>query len=88
MKVVSHYRPQRSWGKVIFSQASVILSTGGSASVHAGIPLPPTRHHASGDQADNPPPDHACTSPEQSMLGDMVSERAVGILLECNLVTK
>ena len=25
------YRPQRSWGKVIFSQASVILSTGGGA---------------------------------------------------------
>ena len=24
-----HYRPQRSWGKVIFSQASVILLTGG-----------------------------------------------------------
>ena len=24
-----HYRPQRSWSKVIFSQASVILSTGG-----------------------------------------------------------
>ena len=24
-----HYRLQRSWGKVIFSQASVILSTGG-----------------------------------------------------------
>ena len=24
-----YYRPQRSWGKVIFSQASVILSTGG-----------------------------------------------------------
>ena len=23
------YHPQRSWGKVIFSQASVILSTGG-----------------------------------------------------------
>ena len=34
------YRPQRSWGKVIFLQASVILFTrgGGSASVHAGIP--------------------------------------------------
>ena len=34
------YRPQRSWGKVMFLQASVILSTGGggSASVHAGIP--------------------------------------------------
>ena len=26
-----HYRPQRSWGEVIFSQASVILSTGGGA---------------------------------------------------------
>ena len=25
------YRPQRSWGKVIFSQASVILSTGGGS---------------------------------------------------------
>ena len=30
-------RPQRSWGKDIFSQASVILFTG----VHAGIPDPP-----------------------------------------------
>ena len=28
---LSCYRPQRSWGKVIFSQASVILSTGGRA---------------------------------------------------------
>ena len=35
-----YYRPQRSWAKVMFSQASVILSTGGSASVHAGIPSP------------------------------------------------
>ena len=35
------YRPQRSWGKVMFSQACVILFTGGSASVHAGIPPPP-----------------------------------------------
>ena len=43
---ISHYRPQRSWAKVMFLQASVILSTGGdwggSASVHAGIP-PGTR---------------------------------------------
>ena len=38
------YRPQRSWAKVIFSQACVTLFTGGgggSASVHAGIP----HHH-------------------------------------------
>ena len=25
----NHYRPQRSWGKVIFSQACVIMFTGG-----------------------------------------------------------
>ena len=39
-----NYRPQRSWAKVMFLQASVILLTAGvSASVHAGIP-PPSRH--------------------------------------------
>ena len=42
------YRPQRSWGKVMFLHVSVILFTGGSASVLAGIPHPPR------DQA--PPP--------------------------------
>ena len=26
---LNYYRPQRSWGKIIFSQASVILLTGG-----------------------------------------------------------
>ena len=36
------YRPQRSWGKVMFLHVSVILLTGGvSASVHAGIHHPP-----------------------------------------------
>ena len=30
------------WGKVIFFHLSVILFTGGSASVHAGILPPPT----------------------------------------------
>ena len=40
------YRPQRSWAKVMFLQASLILlKTGGSASVHAGIPHPPGRRH-------------------------------------------
>ena len=33
---MSYYRQQRSWGKVIFSQASVILSTGGGACVAGG----------------------------------------------------
>ena len=27
--LINYYRPQRSWGKVIFSQPSVILFTGG-----------------------------------------------------------
>ena len=34
------YRPQRSWGKVIFSQASVILFTGGGCLVLGGGLLP------------------------------------------------
>ena len=33
---VFNYRPQRSWGKVIFSQASVILLTGDGASSRGG----------------------------------------------------
>ena len=43
---VLYYRAQRSWAKVMFLQASVILSTGWggvSASVHAGIP-PRSKH--------------------------------------------
>ena len=72
---------------------SVILFTGGSASVHAGIPHPPgTRHppwsrHPS-PRADTPrdPPPGSRHPQEQSMLGDTVNERVVRILLECNLV--
>ena len=51
------YRPQRSWGKVIFSQACVTLFTGGSASVHAGIPPPWEQAHPHREQAY--PPDQA-----------------------------
>ena len=68
-----NYRPQRSWGKVMFSQACVILFTGGlSASVHARI-------HPAGADTNSPTP--------QSMLGDTVNARAFRILLECNLVS-
>ena len=77
--MLSCYCPQRSWGKVIFSQASVILFTGGSASKHAGIP------HPSGPGTTPGPGRHP--SPEQRILGDTVNERAVCILLECNLVS-
>ena len=34
---VYFYHPQRSWGKVIFSQASVILLTGGVCLVLGGV---------------------------------------------------
>ena len=70
-----YYRPQRSWGEVIFSQAPVILFTGGggSASVHAGILLPGKT---------DPPPGKA-DPPAQCMLGDTVIKRAVCIPLEC-----
>ena len=37
------YRPQRSWGKVIFSQASVILLTGGVPGPGEGPPGPHPR---------------------------------------------
>ena len=49
------YQPQRSWAKVMFLQVSVILSTGGSASVHAGMPDPPRTRQTPLDQADTPP---------------------------------
>ena len=40
--MICNYQPQRSWAKVIFSQACV-CPQGGSASVHAGIYPPLTR---------------------------------------------
>ena len=77
------YRPQRSWGKVIFSQASVILLTGGEVCLSAcwdTNPPPPPR-------ADTPRADTPLRSrpPLQSMLGDTGNVRVVHILLECNL---
>ena len=81
-----YYLPQRSWGKVMSSQACVILFKGGvSASVHAGIPPPEqTPPGADSPGADTPP--GADIPPTQSMMGDTVNARAVRILLECNLV--
>ena len=67
------YQPQQSWAKVIFSQVSV-CPQGGSASVHAGIYPPGSRH----------PP--GSRPPWGSRLQHMVNERPVRILLECILV--
>ena len=59
-RVFARYRPQRSCDKVIFSQASVILSTEGevSAPVHAGIHTPSLGRHT--PRADIPPGGHCC----------------------------
>ena len=93
------YRPQRSWAKVMFLQACVCPQGGGvSASVHAGMPLPRTRHPPGPDT----PPDQTHTPsgadspgprtypptrhPPGSRLQHRVNERPVRILLECILV--
>ena len=70
------YRPQRSWGKEMFLQASVILLTGGVC-LSVCWDITPTG-------ADTSP--RADTSLVQSILGDTVNARAVRILLKCTLV--
>ena len=77
VKYEHHYRLQRSWGKVIFSQASVILFTG------RGLPQCMLGYHTSPQDQAPPQTRHPLA---QSMLGDTVNARAVCILLECNLV--
>ena len=130
-----NYRPQRSWGKVMFLQASVILLKGGVPDTPPeleqtppptrytpGTRYPPgtrytprTRYSPPGpgtpprpgsppgpgtpprdqvhprdrytpNQVQPPPTRTRYTPPMQSRLGDTVNERAVRILLECNLV--
>ena len=73
---------------------------GVSASMHAGIPSPPARHHPADTtlgrppRADSPcadkPPTPSCEdtpSPIRSTCWDTVNKRAVRIPLECILVT-
>ena len=52
----SCYRPQRSCGKVMFSQVSVILFTGGCASQHALGQTPPCRPPPTGRPPGQTPP--------------------------------
>ena len=84
-----YYRPLRSWGKVIFSQASVILLTGGGGLPQCMLgyhPTPRTRDQVPPPRS-RPPGSRHTPPPAQSMLGDTVNARAVRILLECNLVS-
>ena len=72
-----YYRPQWSWGKVMFLQVSVILLVEGVclSACWDTIPCP---------QEQTPP--QSRHPPLQSMVGDTVNAQAVRILLECNLV--
>ena len=84
-----NYHPQRSWGKIIFLQASVILFTWGGVCLSTcwdtpwqGDPLSKETPLARRPSWQGDPPHIHC------MLGDTVYKRAVCILLECNLVGK
>ena len=91
------YRPQRSWAKVMILQASVILLTGVSTSMHAGIPhplgrrhppvrRPPRRRHPrEGDPPEGGTPWKEAP-PGKETPRHTVNERPVRILLECILV--
>ena len=85
------YRPQCSCGKVIFSQASVILSTGGVyPSMHWGRhPLgrypPENTPRSDTPWADTPPP-WADTPPPGQTPCRRPLQRAVRVLHECFLV--
>ena len=88
-----YYRSQRSWAKVMFLQASVILSTGGCLpQCMLGCQPPrPGRHPP--DQADTPPdqadtPQTRQTPSPGSRRQHTVNERPVRILLECILVLR
>ena len=73
------YRPQRSWGKVIFSEACVKNSVHRGDLPHCMLGYPTPRI-----KGRHPPePD---IPPGQCMWGDTGNKRAVRILLECNLV--
>ena len=60
---ITNYRPQRSYVKVMFSQACVKNSVhkGGVADTNQT-----SRHPSPPDQADTPPPDQAETPPDQA----------------------
>ena len=58
------YRPQRSWAKVMFLQASVILSTGGVClSACWDTPLPPDQTPLRPDPPETRPPPDQTSSP-------------------------
>ena len=98
---VFYYRPQRSWAKVIFSQACVCPQGGVCLSACWDTPPPPrsrSRPHPPGSrhprmEADPPGSRHlpegrppGADTPPEGRLQHTVYERPVRILLECILV--
>ena len=77
-----HYRPQRSWGKVMFLHVSVILFKVGREDWEDN-PWADTPHGRHPRQIS---PHRGQTSLLRSACWDTVNKRAVRILLECNLV--
>ena len=71
------YRPQRSWAKVIFSQACVCPQGGRGVCLSACWDTPPEQ---------TPPRTRHTPPPPRSILQHTVNERMVRILLECILV--
>ena len=83
ISLLSYYRPQTKFAKVVFLHVSVILSTGG------GLPQCMLGYHPPGAGTTPPPeqiPPRSRHPPEQCMLGDTANRREVRILLECILV--
>ena len=88
----AYYRPQRSWGKVMFLHVSVILFTGGGGvcPLHAGIrPLGSDTPRADPSRTRHPlsRPPRSRHPPSTVHAGRYGQQATVHILLECNLVT-
>ena len=83
-----NYRPQRSWGKLIFSVTCVKNSVhrGGLPHCMLGYHRPVSRHprDQTPPRPDTPPGPDTLLRPDPP--GDTGNKRAVRLLLECNLV--
>ena len=71
LTLYGHYRPQRSWGKVMFLQASVILLTGGVClsacwDSFPGPGTPPTRSRHNTPRSRHPPHPRTRNPPPRS----------------------
>ena len=85
-----NYCLQRSWGKVIFSEACVKNYVHGGGGWYPSMPWAVCLSACWDTPGTGTPPQGAGTPlpPEQCMLGDTANKRVVSIILECILVWK